>query len=52
LQVLALKLGGSLLTELAPMSADAPFCRWFLAVGVLMLTFQIPVWWSGAQATA
>ncbi|MCC6178362.1 MAG: hypothetical protein IT305_23910 [Chloroflexi bacterium] len=41
-QVLALKLGGSLLTELAPMSTDAALLSVFLGVAVLALTLKIP----------
>src|SRR4051794_4694482 len=41
-QVLALKLGGSLLTELAPMSTDAALLSVFLGVAVLSLTLKIP----------
>jgi len=41
-QVLALKLGGSLLTELAPMSPDAALLSVFLGVAVLALTLKIP----------
>jgi hypothetical protein len=42
LQVLALKLGGSLLTELGLMSADAAFLALLLGVAVLALTLRIP----------
>ena len=41
-QVLALKLGGSLLTELAPMAPDAALLALFLGVAVLALTLKIP----------
>ncbi|HZU07211.1 MAG TPA: conjugal transfer protein TrbL family protein [Chloroflexota bacterium] len=41
-QVLALKLGGSLLTELAPMAPDAALLALFLGVAVLALTIKIP----------
>lgn len=41
-QVLALKLGGSLLTELAPMAPDAALLAVFLGVAVLVLTLKIP----------
>ena len=41
-QVLALKLGGALLTELAPMAADAALLAVFLGVAVLALTLKIP----------
>jgi hypothetical protein len=41
-QVLALKLGGSLLTELAPMSPDAALLSVFLGVAFLALTLKIP----------
>lgn len=41
-QVLALKLGGSLLTELTPMAADAALLALFLGVAVLLLTMKIP----------
>jgi len=41
-QVLALKLGGSLLTELTPMAADAALLAVFLGVAVLLLTMKIP----------
>ena len=41
-QVLALKLGGSLLSELAPMSPDAALLGVFLGVAVLALTPKIP----------
>ncbi len=41
-QVLALKLGGSLLTELAPMAPDAALLGVFLGVAVLALTLRIP----------
>jgi len=41
-QVLALKLGGSLITELAPMTADASLLTSFLGVAVLALTLKIP----------
>ncbi|CCF85743.1 conjugal transfer protein TrbL family protein [Nitrolancea hollandica] len=42
LQVLALKLGGSLLTELTPMAADSALLTVFLGVAVLVLTLKIP----------
>jgi hypothetical protein len=41
-QVLALKLGGSLLSELAPMSPDAALLSVFLGVAVLALTLKVP----------
>ncbi|GIW07529.1 MAG: hypothetical protein KatS3mg060_2334 [Dehalococcoidia bacterium] len=41
-QVLALKLGGSLLTELAPMAPDAALLAVFLGIAVLVLTLKIP----------
>jgi len=41
-QVLALKLGGSLLTELTPMAPDAALLAVFLGVAVLVLTLRIP----------
>ena len=41
-QVLALKLGGSLLTELTPMAADAALLAVFLGMAVLLLTMKIP----------
>lgn len=41
-QLLALKLGGSLLTELAPMSLGAALLSVFLGVAVLALTLKIP----------
>ena len=41
-QVLALKLGASLLTELAPMAPDAALLALFLGVAVLALTLRIP----------
>lgn len=41
-QVLALKLGGSLLTELAPMAPDAALLAVFLGVAVIVLTLRIP----------
>lgn len=41
-QVLALKLGGSLLTELTPMAADSALLSVFLGVAVLVLTLKIP----------
>ena len=41
-QVLALKLGGSLLTELALMSPDSALLAVFLGVAVLALTLKIP----------
>ena len=42
LQVLTLKLGGSLLTELTPMAADAAVLALFLGVAVLVLTLKVP----------
>jgi len=41
-QVLALKLGGSLLTDLAPVAPDASLLTFFLGVAVLALTMKIP----------
>ncbi len=41
-QVLALKLGGSLLTDLTPMAADAALLAVFLGVAVLAVTMRIP----------
>jgi hypothetical protein len=41
-RVLALKLGGSLLTELTPMAPDAALLAIFLGVAVLALTLRIP----------
>lgn len=41
-QVLALKLGGSLLTEVTPMAPDAALLSVFLGVAVLALTLKIP----------
>jgi hypothetical protein len=41
-QVLALKLGGSLLTELAPTAPDAALLALFLGMAVLALTLKIP----------
>ena len=41
-QVLALKLGGALLTELTPMALDAALLAVFLGVAVLLLTMRIP----------
>ena len=41
-QVLALKLGGSLLTELTPTAADSALLSVFLGVAVLVLTLRIP----------
>lgn len=41
-QVLALKLGGSLLTELTPMAPDAALLAVFLGVAVLALTLKVP----------
>ena len=41
-QVLALKLGGSLLTELTPMTMDATLLTLFLGVAVMALTLKIP----------
>jgi hypothetical protein len=42
LQVLALKLGGSLLTELTPMAADSALLAVFLGIAILVLTLKIP----------
>ncbi|MCW5881631.1 MAG: hypothetical protein KIS91_11910 [Anaerolineae bacterium] len=42
LQVLALKLGGSLLTELTPMALDSALLSLFLGVAVMALTLKIP----------
>ena len=41
-QVLALNMGGSLLTELVPMAPDAALLGIFLGVAVLALTLRIP----------
>jgi len=41
-QVLALKLGGSLLTELTPMAFDSALLSLFLGVAVMVLTLKIP----------
>ncbi|MCX6022062.1 MAG: hypothetical protein NTZ05_10105 [Chloroflexi bacterium] len=41
-QVLALKLGGSLLTDLTPLAPDALLLTFFLGVAVLVLTMKIP----------
>lgn len=41
-QVLTLKLGGSLLTELTPMAADAAVLALFLGVAVMALTLKVP----------
>ena len=41
-QVLALKLGGSLLTDLVPLAPDASLLAFFLGVAVLLLTMKIP----------
>jgi hypothetical protein len=41
-QVLALKLGGSLLMELTPMASDAALLAVFLGVAVMALTIKIP----------
>lgn len=41
-QVLALKLGGALLTELTPMAADAALLAVFLGLAVVVLTLKIP----------
>ncbi len=41
-QVLALKLGGSLLTELTPMAVDSALLTLFLGVAVMALTLKIP----------
>ncbi len=41
-QVVTLKLGGSLLTDLTPMAADAALLSVFLGVAVLALTLKIP----------
>ena len=41
-QVLALKLGGSLLTDLTPQAPDAALLSVFLGVAVLALTLKIP----------
>jgi len=41
-QVVALKLGGSLLTDLTPTTADAGLLSVFLGIAVLVLTLKIP----------
>jgi hypothetical protein len=41
-QVVALKLGGSLMTDLTPMTADAGLLSVFLGIAVLVLTLKIP----------
>ncbi len=41
-QVLALKLGASLLTDLTPMAADAALLAVFLGIAVLAVTMRIP----------
>jgi hypothetical protein len=41
-QVVTLKLGGALLTDLTPMAADAALLSVFLGVAVLILTLKIP----------
>lgn len=41
-QVIALKLGGSLLTDLTPMASDAALLSVFLGVAVLVVTLKIP----------
>ncbi|HZU12193.1 MAG TPA: conjugal transfer protein TrbL family protein [Chloroflexota bacterium] len=41
-QVVALKLGGSLMTDLTPMAADAALLSVFLGIAVLVLTLKIP----------
>ncbi len=41
-QVLALKLGASLVTELTPMAADSALLALFLGAAVLVLTLKIP----------
>ena len=41
-QVLTLKLGGSLLTELTPMAADSALLAVLLGVAVLVLTLKVP----------
>jgi len=41
-QVVALKLGGSLMTDLTPMAADAALLSVFLGIAVLVLTLRIP----------
>jgi hypothetical protein len=38
----ALKLGGSLMTDLTPMTADAGLLSVFLGIAVLVLTLKIP----------
>jgi hypothetical protein len=42
IQVVALKLGGSLMTDLTPMTADAGLLSVFLGIAVLVLTLKIP----------
>jgi hypothetical protein len=42
IQVLALKLGGSLLTELTPMAPDASLLSFLLGIAALALTLRIP----------
>jgi len=42
LQVITLKLGGSLLTDLTPQSPDAALLGVFLGVAVLLLTLKLP----------
>ncbi len=42
IQVIALKLGGSLLTDLTPMTSDAALLSVFLGIAVLVLTLKIP----------
>ncbi len=41
-QVLTLKLGGSLLTEMTPMAPDSALLAIFLGVAVLVLTLKVP----------
>lgn len=41
-QVVTLKLGGSLMTDLTPMAADAALLSVFLGIAVLVLTLKIP----------
>ena len=41
-QVLALKLGGSLMTDLTPMAGDAAMLAVFLGIALLALTLKIP----------
>ncbi len=41
-QVLALKLGGSLMTDLTPMAGDAALLAVFLGIALLALTLKIP----------